>query len=187
MKRVLMVLVLVVGIAALGTTIKPQSVEELTHASTYVVAAHALRSWTAWDPSHHIIYTYTQFSVSASLKGSAPAAITVRQMGGRLDGLEQKVAGVRQFSPGEDAVLFLHPGIADGSGSLAVTGLMQGYFHQVETAAGPKFTNAVLDVRPHESVNVATRDSGISAYTGATLTYRDLQARVQQALTKESQ
>jgi hypothetical protein len=175
------------GIAALGTTVKPQSVEELTHASSYVVAAHALRSWTAWDPAHRIIYTYTQFSVSASLKGKAPATVLVRQMGGHLDGFEQKVAGVHQFSPGEDAVLFLHPGIADGSGSLAVTGLMQGYFHQVDTVSGTKFTNAVLDAQPHESVNIATPDAHITAYSGASLTYRELQTRVQQALAKEAQ
>ncbi len=64
----------------------------------------------------------------------------VRQIGGTVEGITQKVAGVRHWSPGEDAVLFLQPSPA-ADGTLVVTGLMQGNFLMRRTRAGHTYVS----------------------------------------------
>src|SRR5438128_2736057 len=125
-----------------ATTIVPMSVEKLTKASTNVVVAQATDSWTEWNADHTLIFTITRFNVSQSLKGSADQTVTVRQMGGRAEHFEQKVAGVRRWAAGDQTVLFLRPSEA-GDGAMAVTGLMQGDFRIVEAAGKVVVSNGV--------------------------------------------
>src|ERR1051326_7602576 len=129
MKRSLRSVVLLVAccVAAHGTTVVPMSVEELTRAASHVVEAHALQSWTSWNPQHTLIYTYTSFQVNRTLKGTATDTITVKQAGGSADGYTQKVSGVRQFQPGEDALLFLRSSTS-ADGAMVVVGFIQGNF-----------------------------------------------------------
>jgi len=73
----ILAVVMLCALVASATTIVPMSVEELTHAASHVVEAHALRSWTSWNAQHTLIYTYTTFQISHTLKGNAAAEITV--------------------------------------------------------------------------------------------------------------
>src|SRR4051794_22634272 len=98
------------------------SVERLTHASTHVLLGTAQESWTQWSPDHRVIFTLTKFKVSRVLKGQASGEVIVKQMGGRAGAYEQKVAGVRHWQSGEQAMLFAHPSMA-GDGTLVITGL----------------------------------------------------------------
>jgi hypothetical protein len=158
----------------------PQTIEQLTAASTLVVSAHADRSWQAWDPQHHLIYTYTVLTVTKTLAGPAVPQVLVRQMGGSLDGITQKVSGVQHLRPNEQAVLFLRPAIADGSGAFSITGLMQGHFHYVSTVSGIRLSNGVLASHPRDTVETLT-DSGYAAFHGTTLAPEQLEARVRAA------
>jgi hypothetical protein len=182
MKRALYRFVLVAFCSsfAVATTVIPQSVEQLTAASTLVVSAHAERSWESWDPQHHLIYTYTVFTVTKTLAGPTLSQVLVRQMGGSLDGITQKVSGVRQFQQHEDAVLFLRPGLPDGSGALSITGLMQGHFYYVATASGVRLSNGILASHGRETVQALT-SSGFAAFHGTTIAPDELEARVRTA------
>src|SRR5258705_4218168 len=100
---------LFVGVSLSATTIVPVSVERLTRQSTHIVEAQASQSWSQWNPQHSLIFTYTQFQVARALKGQAPAMIVVKQPGGSAEGYTQKVAGVRHWRTGDQAVLFLRP------------------------------------------------------------------------------
>lgn len=141
--------------AANATTIVPMSVEELTHAASNVVEAHALRSWSSWNPQHTLIYTYTAFQVSRTLKGQAAESVTVKQPGGSADGYTQKVSGVRQFQAGEDVLLFLRPSQAADS-TLVVVGLMQGNFQMSHTAAGETVvTNGITEAHQYDHGRVS--------------------------------
>ncbi|PYV94496.1 MAG: hypothetical protein DMG89_25075 [Acidobacteria bacterium] len=97
---------LVIAFASLisATTVIPASVEKLTRDSSHVVEAVAAESWSRWNPQHNFIYTYTRFQVTASLKGTPPSNLIVKQLGGSDEGYTQKVAGVRGWGPGERAV-----------------------------------------------------------------------------------
>jgi len=161
--------------SATATTVSPIAVEELARRADVVVEARAVRSWSQWDEGQHLIYTYTRFAVGRALKGAAGPAIVVRQMGGTAGGYTQKVAGVRQWTPGEESVLFLRASDAR-DGSMAVVGLMQGSFVVVHEASGETtVSNGVPEVSSFERGAVRT-------YTGSRMTLRELERRVGRAV-----
>ncbi len=121
--------------SAAATTIIPMSVAQMARAAAYVVEGTAGHSWSAWNPQHTLIYTYTTFKVGRALKGSPAQTITIKQMGGSAGGYTQHVAGVRAFDSGENALLFLRPSAA-GDGTFVIVGLMQGHFRIYQPAQG---------------------------------------------------
>lgn len=162
------------AIAASATTIVPMSIEELTRASSSVVEAHALRSWTSWNPQHTLIYTYTTFRVSRTLKGGAENEVTVKQPGGTADGYTQKVSGVRQFQEGEDTLLFLRPSVA-ADGSQVVVGLMQGNFRVAHMVTGEALvSNGVGEAQQYDRGRIQT-------FTGSSMRLADAEARIAKA------
>lgn len=163
-----------VAVIASATTIVPMSVEELTRAASSVVEAHAVRSWTSWNAQHTLIYTYTSFQVSRTLKGGSASVVTVKQPGGSADGYTQKVSGVRHFQEGEDALLFLRPSSA-ADGTQVVVGLMQGNFRVARTAAGDSLvSNGVIEAQQYDHGRIQT-------FTGSSMRLQDAEARIMRA------
>jgi hypothetical protein len=159
------------AVATVATTVKPMSIEKLTRASSDVVLARAESQWVEWNDKHTLMHTYTRFRVARAIKGGAAQTFTVRQMGGRADGFEQKIVGVRSWRVGEKAVLFLRPS-QEQPGSHIVTGLMQGDFRLVRERGETYVTNGVAGVE-------AVSDSGKrESFAGARLTLQELERRV---------
>ena len=175
MKRALSAFVILFGcIAAVATTIVPMSVEDLTRASSDVVEGRALHSWTSWNAQHTLIYTYTTFQVSRTLKGRSADVVTVKQPGGTADGYTQKVAGVRQFQEGEDALLFLRPSAA-ADGTQVVVGLLQGNFRIARTTAGETLvSNGVVEAQQYDHGRV-------QPFNGASMRLEEAEARIARA------
>lgn len=172
---------LISSVAALATTIVPMSVERLTEASTQVVVAEAADSWTEWNAGQTIIFTVTRFQVSENLKGEAGQTVTVRQMGGRAAHYEQKVAGVRHWQAGDQAVLFLRPSEA-GDGTFVVTGLMQGDFrvlHSADQSGNAMVSNGVAGVHAYDPSGKA-----VSEFSGTQISLQDLRSRVKRAVQR---
>jgi hypothetical protein len=168
-----LVLALALPLAASATTLAPMSVETMTQSATMVVEARALQSWSQWEQREHLIYTYTRLQVTKTLKGTAPAYVIVRQMGGSADGYTQIVSGVRHFSAGEQSVLFLRPSVA-GNGVNAIVGFVQGNFRVLEKAgAEPEVTNGVAGVSTYTAGTGA-----MTAFTGSKMRLSELEARV---------
>jgi hypothetical protein len=161
-----------------ATTIIPVSVERLTSESSHVVEAKAVSSWSQWNPQHSVIFTFTKFQVSRTLKGQAPATIVVKQIGGSAEGYTQKVAGVRHWRDCEEAVLFLHPS-PSGDGTLEVTGLMQGNFRIRATSSGTTVSNGVSGVTSYDATSHQT-----APYQGSGMRLEDLESRVQKAVSQ---
>lgn len=63
-----------------ATTLKRMSVADLSRAAHIVVRARCITNSTRWDGGE--IWTFTTFDVDETWKGSAPAQITVRMLGG---------------------------------------------------------------------------------------------------------
>lgn len=156
-----------------ATSIVPMSLQELTSRAQLVVEGRALEQWSQWDNSEHLIYTYTRFAVTRTLKGQATGTIVVRQMGGSAGGYTQIVSGVHHWQTGDQAVLFLRPSVAN-DGSLAVVGLMQGNFRISYNAAG---SATVSNGVPAASL----LKSGASTFTSSRMTLADLEQRVRRA------
>jgi hypothetical protein len=158
-----------------ATSIVPMTVEQLTAAAQMVVEGRALEQWSQWDTSEHLIYTYTRFSVTNRLKGGAPQAIVVRQMGGTAGGYTQIVSGVRHWQPGDEAVLFLRPSVAN-DGSLAVVGLMQGNFRVIRAADGSATAGNGVP-----SVSIL-KEGAAATFSGSHMPLSELEQRVRRSL-----
>jgi len=89
----------------LTTTLKRMSLSDLSRAAHTIVRARCVANSTRWDTGE--IWTFTTFDVEEIWKGSAPAQITVRLLGGKSGNLTSTVSGVPRFAPGEELVLFL--------------------------------------------------------------------------------
>lgn len=174
--RSALALILFLAAAAAATTVIPMSIERLTARSTHVVYAHALEHHAAWNADHTRIFTFTRFQVVQSLKGSAPATIVVKQLGGHAGGYTMKVAGVRYWQNSEDAVLFLQP-TTSGDGTFRVTGLMQGDFRVAHVPSG----NVVVSNGVPETKDVAASGE-VQAYRGSQMTLQELEQRVKKAV-----
>ena len=179
MKRLTILLLSFVAPMLLATTVVPMDVEKLASLSTHIVEARAGQSVSQWNPEHTLILTYTTFEVQKTLKGQTPRTILVRQLGGTVEGVSQRVSGVRPWRQGEDAVLFLQPSsIADGA--LVVTGLMQGNFLMLHTAQGQTFVSNGMG----EASELHAATGEITNYRGSKLRLEDLESRVQKAVTQ---
>lgn len=174
--RLLSALGFLVSIAAIATTVIPMSVERLTRESSNVVYVRAVDHSSSWNPEHTRIFTYTHFLVLQKWKGNTAATITVRQLGGHADGYTMKVAGVRYWNNGEDAVLFLQPSAVE-DGSFGITGLMQGDFRVAHLASGQTMvSNGVPEAKELSGRGEVRR------YQGATLTLSQLERRVKASM-----
>jgi hypothetical protein len=172
--------VLVFAICASATTVVPMSVERLTHVSSHVLLAQAEESHSEWNADHTLIFTLTKFRVLKTLKGQAGNEVVVKQMGGRSDPYEQKVAGVRHWQSGEEAMLFLHPSQA-GDGTLVITGLMQGNFRVVSGQGGEALvSNGVIGA---EELN--TGNKTVQHFAGSKMPLSNLEAIVRDAAAHE--
>jgi hypothetical protein len=109
--------------SALATTLKRMSVADLARAAHTVVRARCITNSTRWEAGE--IWTFTTFEVEETWKGSAPAQITVRMLGGSAGNLTSTVSGVPRFSPGEELILFLERTPAQ---DFSIVSWMQGTF-----------------------------------------------------------
>jgi hypothetical protein len=111
--------------SALATVVIAESIEEMTRGSALVVRATAQQSMTAFDQGETKIWTWTELTITETLKGQAPRTLVVKQPGGEVGALGQHVSGVARFRAGEDCVLFLEPA-TDEKGVFVVRGLSAG-------------------------------------------------------------
>jgi hypothetical protein len=176
MKRALILLALIA--TCFSTTVIPVTVEELARTSTDVVVGSTGEPRSVWNKAHTMIYTVTPFRIEHALKGNRSGQVNVTQMGGRLDGIETKVAGVKQFSANERDALFLRPS-QDMPGTYVITGLMQGRFAITQEGGKEVVSNGVSGV---EVFSRTTQQIG--GFQGAKMTLQTLEQRVRRAEQK---
>src|SRR4029077_20864135 len=97
------------------------SIEKMARTAPLVVRARCIGNSTAWDVGE--IWTFTNFNVEETWRGSSPPEIAVRLLGGKIGNLTSTVSGVPRFHPGEEVVLFLEP---TARGDFSITSWAQG-------------------------------------------------------------
>ena len=168
--RFLIALLALAGFSA-ATTIVPMSVEDLTRAASTIVEGRAGHSWSAWNPQHTLIYTYTEFHIGRSLKGPTAETITVKQLGGTAEGYTQKVSGVRRLQEGEESLLFLRASAA-GDRTMVVVGVMQGNFRVLRSATGEAVaSNGVTGAESLQRGRIET-------FAGASMRLSEIEGRI---------
>ncbi len=80
----------------------------LVHSSEMIVHGRIAGRFCAWDPSHRFLWTHYTLQVADAMKGRPARSLTISEPGGAADGLIMHIAGVPEYSAGEEVVVFLH-------------------------------------------------------------------------------
>jgi hypothetical protein len=131
---------------ARATVVVPLTIEAMTARADVVCVGVVLSQRAAWNVERTRIYTTTEVRVERTLKGKRALGdvLTVRQLGGVVDGISQVVPGNARLTPGETAVLFL-----DADEALPfhyVVGMAQGKFTVQPAPDGARVTQDVHDL-----------------------------------------
>ena len=109
--------------AAQATTIVRMSLGEMSQVAKAIARVRCVSNATVWDSNE--VWTLTTFEVQQTWRGTLPAEITVRLLGGHTASLTSSVSGVPRFRPNEEAILFLEPA---QKGAFSVVAWQQGTF-----------------------------------------------------------
>jgi hypothetical protein len=120
-----LVLCLVPHEKALATSMLHQDIASLTQSSDAVVRGKVKATQSRWSADHKRIITEVTIDVAEFFKGGGSSTLVVRQPGGEIDGIGQKVSGLASFSEGEEVVLFLERLETD---KYRVNGMAQGKY-----------------------------------------------------------
>lgn len=97
---------------------EPVSDAQLVCEATDVIQGQVTEVQAAWDEARTAIWTTATVQVTDVLRGATPrsADITVKEVGGTVDGYTIQAEGFPTFRQGEEVVLLLRPW-EDGSGA----------------------------------------------------------------------
>jgi hypothetical protein len=160
--------------ATSATTLQRMSVEQMTQIAKTIARVRCISNATIWDSGE--IWTMTIFDVQQTWRGTLPAQIKVRLLGGRLGGITSTVSGVPRFSPGEEAVLFLE---RTQQGDLSVVSWEQGVFRIRRNNRGGD-ESVTQDTASFATLDPRTRRMQMVGISGMPLS--DFRAEVENAI-----
>lgn len=155
MRRLLPLVVLALALALPGagraTILKAFDLPQLSGEAHVVVRGLVQSQAAEWNEDHSRIYTYSEIDVLERVKGRTPDRITVKQLGGTVDGRTLSVVANADLQVGEEVVLFLR---TDGAFHYIV-GMHQGKYGVRREAAGAFVTRDPLS-RPAPAATPTT-------------------------------
>jgi hypothetical protein len=84
--------------------------DQMTRESAFIVRGNVVNTWSAWDDTHEVIFTYATVRVNRYFgEATGPDTLLVREVGGTVDGYTQEAIGFPAIRSGESVVLFLAP------------------------------------------------------------------------------
>lgn len=116
-------LALLIAAPAHATIVRRLGLDEMGRGAALVVEGRVRA--TAVVEAGGRVYTDATLDVATCMKGTCPATLTVRQLGGELAGRGVAVEGAARLAEGGDVVLYLRP---RRDGAFAVVGMAQGAF-----------------------------------------------------------
>ena len=136
MYRLVCLFLFLVPCHAYGTTVVSLSVDKMSQEADLIVRGIVHSQNTQWNDAKNRIYTITKIEVAETYKGNTKSAktISIRQIGGEIDGLVQTVAGNAKFAQGEEVLVFLESN--SRAGIHFVMGMAQGKY-SIDRAANP--------------------------------------------------
>jgi hypothetical protein len=128
------------------------SAMELAGHADVIVSGRVTATSTAWDRNVNAIYTYITLDVAEVLKGDvAPGLLTVKQLGGAVDGVVLSITDQATFRLGEDVLVYLESRPRDGT--LYTSALWQGKWELQAAQRGQK-----IAVRRSPGAHTASED-----------------------------
>ncbi len=119
---------------AAATLVRGFSLHELVRAGHSAVRGEVIGAEVVWDAAWGNVYTHTFVRVDEVLSGAERVGdvVVVRQLGGLLDGVEQRVVGTADLPLGAEVVVFAR---SDGAFHYLV-GMAQGAWRVTRAGAG---------------------------------------------------
>ncbi len=111
-----------------ATVLKHFDLQALTSHSNLIVSGLVVERQTIKDPQTGRLVTFTQLDVETRLKGESPKRITIKQIGGELNGVAMWIPGSPRFDIGSRVVAFLKDQGAPGKRTYTLRGMGQGLF-----------------------------------------------------------
>lgn len=111
MRRSLSLVTLLLLVAALPLSASQfvnQPFDKVAREASLIVRGTVENTWSAWDDSHEVIFTYATVRVSRYFgESTGPDTLVVREVGGTVDGYTQEAIGFPAVRSGEEVVLLL--------------------------------------------------------------------------------
>lgn len=133
-RRLALTSLLLAALPVGATVVMALTLEEMTARAQVIVRGVVRRTEVQWDEGHTKIWTWTEVEVRETVKGAPRALVVVKQPGGSIPPMGQRVSGAGQFEPGEDVVVFLEPAV-DEKGAFVLLAMAAGKV-RLETTAG---------------------------------------------------
>lgn len=124
---ILVSLLLALAVPLSASQFVEMSFDQVAREATYAIRGQVTETWSAWDSSHEVIYTYATIRVTRYFgEAAGPDMLVVREVGGTVDGYTQEAIGFPAIRRGEQVVLFLSKWA--GSGDLRIHAYNQGKY-----------------------------------------------------------
>jgi hypothetical protein len=103
------VLLAVAALSAHASTFERITLTELVASSEAVVQIRILDTESRWDVQRNLIETFADVEVARTLRGplSAGELLTLKEVGGEVDGYHQSAIGFPSLTAGDNLVVFL--------------------------------------------------------------------------------
>ncbi|MCB9538356.1 MAG: hypothetical protein H6704_19065 [Myxococcales bacterium] len=128
---------------ATATTVVGYDLEGLARAADAIVVGRVVDRSAAWRDGR--IVTTVTLAADDVLKGEAASTFRVEVLGGSVDGISQRVAGVAAFEPDERVAVFLRAEKARAA--FSVVGMSQGKMRLELQTVGPTLVRQTGDLR----------------------------------------
>ncbi|HEX2832286.1 MAG TPA: hypothetical protein VHW00_04685 [Thermoanaerobaculia bacterium] len=150
-------LILLLAVSASAATFGRVTDRDLLDRADLVVVATVVDS-NAHATRDRMVWTDHRLQIEDVLKGSAPAEITVRELGGFADGIGVTVSGAPQYSAGERLVAFLRKN-ADGTFTTAYMALGEFRFARMQNGR-EVLVRDTTEIEAEDEESLAARPAG---------------------------
>src|ERR1041384_856382 len=109
-RRILIVtgLLLVLALPLAASQFMELSFDQVARESQLIARGTVVDTFSAWDDAHEVIYTYATLRVHRYFgETTGPDTVTVREVGGTVDGYTQEAIGFPALRSEENVVFFL--------------------------------------------------------------------------------
>ncbi|HYC93707.1 MAG TPA: hypothetical protein VEO54_31165 [Thermoanaerobaculia bacterium] len=104
----LVTLLLIVALPLSASQFINQPFDTVAREASLIVRGTVENTWSAWDDSHEVIFTYATVRVSRYIgEATGPDTLVIREVGGTVDGYTQEAIGFPVIRSGEEVVLML--------------------------------------------------------------------------------
>jgi hypothetical protein len=118
-----------------ASTVLYADLPELSRHADAVIRGTVVKQQSRWSGDGMRIFTDVEIRVEERIAGQTPEVVIVRQPGGIVGDIGQRVAGLASFEPGEEVVVFLE---ARPRAVYLVAGMSQGKYRVERSRDGKK-------------------------------------------------